>query len=128
MNVGKLESSKEWIMNPYFSDLNKTSDDVELKEDLIEPFKQSLQMQLRVEIFEEYLCSAIISFQGICKTALTVLIPFAITWLCESGYSNFLSIMKKSRNRLNAQADMNVAISNIVQPRFISMKQKQLSH
>lgn len=130
-DVGKLESSKEWIMNPYAFDLNKMSDDVELKEDLIElRSNRALEMQFESKTSEEYWCSAMVSFQGLCETALAVLIPFATTWLCESGFSTLLSIKTKSRNRLNAQADMRVAISNVV-PRFerlISMKQGQKSH
>ena len=44
-----------------------------------------------------------------------MLIPFAKTYLCKSGLSTFLSIKKKSRNTLNAEADMQIAISNKVQ-------------
>ena len=62
------------------------------------------------------------------EKALSVLIPFATTYLCQSGFSALLSIKTKSRNDLNAQADMRVAISNKV-PRFeklLSNKQEQL--
>jgi len=51
-----------------------------------------------------------------CETALPELIPFATTYLCESGFSTLLSIKTKSRNRLKAQADMRVGSSNIVPP------------
>jgi len=74
--------------------------------------------------------SGMVMFPRLCETALVVLIPFATTYLCKSGFSNILSIKTISRNRLNAQTDMRVAISNIV-PRFkklISKKQEQKSH
>ena len=32
----KMETSEEWLINPYISNLNKISDDGELKEDLPE--------------------------------------------------------------------------------------------
>ena len=44
-----------------------------------------------------------------------MLIQFAKTYLCKSGISTFFSIKKKSRNTLNAEADMQIAISNKVQ-------------
>ena len=59
-----------------------------------------------------------------------MLISFATTYLCESGFSALLSIKTKSRNHLSAQADMRVAISNKL-PRFeklLSNKQEQKSH
>jgi len=55
---------------------------------------------------------------------------YATTYPCESGFSTFLSIRMKSRNRLKSQADIRAAISNIV-PRFEalrSQKQEQRSH
>ncbi|XP_037800341.1 protein ZBED8-like [Penaeus monodon] len=53
-DVGKLESSKDWIMNPYAFDLNKMSDDVELK-DLIElRSNRALEMQFESKTLEEY--------------------------------------------------------------------------
>ncbi|CAF87073.1 unnamed protein product, partial [Tetraodon nigroviridis] len=84
----------------------------------------ALEMQFESKTLEEYWCSAIVSFPGLCETALAVLIPFATTWLCESGFSTLLSIKTKSRNCLNAQADVRAAISNIVPcfERLISMK------
>ena len=65
----------------------------------------------------------------LCETALALLIPFATTYLCQSEFSTPLSKMRY-RNRLNAQADMSIVISNIV-PRFkkvISKKQEQNSY
>ena len=59
-----------------------------------------------------------------------MVIQFATTYLCESGFSTLLSIKTKSRNRLNAQADMRIAISNKV-PRFEKLlcnKQEQKNH
>ena len=43
-----------------------------------------------------------------------MLIPYATAYLYESGCNTLLSIKTKSKNHLNAQAVMRVAISNIV--------------
>ncbi len=56
-------------------------------------------------------------FPKLCEKGLVVFIPFATTYLCESGFSTLLSIKTKSRNRLNPQADMRIDISNKI-PRF----------
>ena len=69
-------------------------------------------------------------FPKLCEKTLSVFIPFATTYLCQSRFSALLSIKTKSRNDLNAQADMRVAISNKV-PRFeklLSNKQEQKSY
>jgi hypothetical protein len=63
---------------------------------------------------------------------MEVLIPFATTYvyLSESGFSTLVTIKTKSRNRLDVQHDMRVALSKttaqfnvLIQP-----KQQQPSH
>ena len=85
-------------------------------------------MRSESKTLEEYWRSAMDMYPQLRKKALGVLIPFATTYLCESGFSSLLSIKTKSRNRLNPQADLRVAISKKV-PRFdkiINKKQEQL--
>jgi len=75
-------------------------------------------------------CSAKVMFPRLCETALPVLIPFATTYLRQTRFSILLSIKTKYGNCVNAQADMRIAISNIV-PRFEKLtnrKQEQKSH
>ena len=69
-------------------------------------------------------------FPKLCYKALSVLISFATTYLCQSGFSALLLIKTKSRNHLSAQVDMQFAISNKV-PHFEKLqsnKQEQKSH
>lgn len=64
------------------------------------------------------------------STAMKFLIPFATTYLCESGFSTMVTIKTKSRNRLDIKDDMRVALSNTV-PDFkaiLQSKQQQMSH
>lgn len=130
---GELETSEEWILNPYSYNLDYTcmSDDEKLKDDLIElRTNRVLEMQFESKTLEQYWCLAMDMFPRLCEKALSVFIPFATTYLCESGFSALLSIKTKSRNRLGAQADMRIAISNKV-PRFeklLSNKQEQNHH
>ena len=130
-DVGKLDSTEEWILDPYSFSLEKMSGDVEFEEELIDlRSNRALELQFDSKSLEQYWCLALSSFPKLSETALSVLIPFATTYLCESGFSTLLSIKTKSRNRLNVQADMRVAISSIT-PRFeqiVSKKQEQRSH
>lgn len=71
-------------------------------------------MQFDSKTLEKHWGSAVVMFPRLCETPLAVLIPFVTTYLCKSGISNLLSITTKPRNRLNGQADVRVAISNIV--------------
>ena len=78
---------------------------------------------------EEHWFSVMVMFPRLCETAPAVLILFATTFLCESGFDTRLSMTTNFRNRLNAQADMCVAISNKF-PRFekfVTKKQEQES-
>ena len=107
------------------------SNDESLKDKLIELcMNRFLKMQFESKTLEQYWCCSMNMFPKLGEKALSTLIPFATTYLCESGFSTLLSIKTKSRNRLNAQADMRIAISNKM-PRFQKVlynKQEQKSH
>lgn len=48
----------------------------------------------------------------IAKFVVRVLLPFTSTYLCESGFSTLLHMNTKSRNRLNFEDDMRLALTN----------------
>uniref|UniRef100_UPI00358EA82C protein FAM200C-like n=1 Tax=Myxine glutinosa TaxID=7769 RepID=UPI00358EA82C len=129
--AGDLKISEEWIMNPYSYNMEKMSNDEELKEDLIDlRTNRALEMQFESNTLEEFWCAALDMFPRLGGKALRVLIPFATTYLCESGFSSLLSIKTKSRNCLNLQADLRIVVSKKV-PRFdkiMKEKQEQRSH
>ena len=118
-------------MNPYSYNLDNIQDDDELKEDLSDLLtNHALEMQFESKTLEEYWCVTMNIFQRLCEKALGVIIPFATTYLCESGFSSLLSIKIKYRNCMNPQSHMQISISNKV-PRFdkvIAKKQEQKSH
>ena len=41
-----------------------------------------------------------------------VLLPFAVTYLCESGFSALLHMKTKERNQMNVEEDMRLALSS----------------
>ena len=126
---GELETFEKWIINPYFFNLDYISIVEKLKDDLIElRTNHVLEMQFESKTMDQYWSLAMDIYPKLCEKALSVLNPFATTYLCQSGFSAILSIKTKSKNHLSAV--MQVAISNKV-PRFeklLSNKQEQKSH
>ena len=88
--AGDLKISEEWIMNPYSYNLEKMSDDEELKEDLIDlRTNRTLEMQFESKNLEEFRCAALDMFPRLGGKALRVLIPFAT--------SKFVELMSPAR-------------------------------
>ena len=70
------------------------------------------------------------SYPKISTEVLCVIVPFASTYLCETGFSALVHIESKPRNQLNLEDDMRLAISK-TQPRIsklASEMQQQKSH
>jgi len=89
-----METSDEWIMNPFsfpFSfNLDKMSEDAELKDDPIDlSSNRALEMQFESKSLEENWCSTLVMFPRLCETALASLIQFMTTfpfaWAAEGG-------------------------------------------
>lgn len=78
----------------------------------------------------QFWCTMYRSYPAVSLQALKILVPFASTYLCESGFSCLLQIKTKARNRLNVEDDMRLALSD-TQPRItklVSQMQTQQSH
>jgi len=69
------------------------------------------------------------SYQKLSAKALPILVPFATTYLGESGFSSLLHSQNKYRNCLNHSHNSHVALSNCVPgyERIVSEKQQQKS-
>lgn len=51
------------------------------------------------------------SYSLLSKKASVILVQFATTYLCESGFSDLATIKTKSRNRLDVRGDIRLAVS-----------------
>ena len=49
----------------------------------------------------------------ISKQAIKILLPFATTYLCESGISRYVNMKTKCRSKLDATSDIRIQLSNI---------------
>jgi hypothetical protein len=87
-------------------------------------------LEFNLKGLEEFWYSLREAYPRIVNRAIKVLIPFATTYLSESGFSTLVTIKTKSRNRLDVQHDMRVALSKAT-PQFnapIQAKQQQPPH
>ena len=71
-----------------------------------------LKMYFKSNTLEQYRCFAKKILSRLCEKPRSSLVPFATTQLCEYGFRTLLVIKTKSRNHLNAQADIRIAISH----------------
>jgi len=73
----------------------------------------------------EFWCQVKDEFKVLLDKATIILLPFATTYLCESGFSAYMSTETKYRSRLNAETDIRLKLSQI-QPDIATMcKSKQ---
>jgi hypothetical protein len=84
-------------------------DDADMqKDDLIDLQSKTLLKQgFSNQNLGEFWCSQIAAYPVLAKKALSALIPFATTYLCEYGFSTLVSVKTKARKRL----DMRLALS-----------------
>lgn len=79
---------------------------------------------------EDFWSQKAISWPKLRDIAIRYLTLFSSTYLCEQGFSALLIIKNKHRNRLDATADMRLALSS-TEPRIqklVKSMQSQKSH
>lgn len=120
-----------WIRNPFTVSLDEISDADDAKDELIElRNNKKISSDFETMTLDVFWCKQSESFPVLVKRALQALIPFVTTYLCESGFSVLVSIKTKLRNKLKAEHDMRLALSNTL-PRIqqlVDGKQQQRSH
>lgn len=61
------------------------------------------------------------------RKAVNFLLPFATTYLCESGFSHLVMIKTKYRNRLDAESELRLKLTKIT-PKIESLCIKKQAH
>ncbi|KAF2345701.1 hypothetical protein FHG87_023543 [Trinorchestia longiramus] len=72
----------------------------------------------------EVLCQDIGSLHNVLLYYTESILPYDTTYLCEAGFSTLIAIKTKSRNRLNTEDDMRVALSK-TSPQFHVLENKK---
>lgn len=124
------KSVQKLIRNPFIINVSEVPD--EIQEEVIEMqhdtnLKDSFESGISLEVFW---CQKAISLPKLRDIALRYLTLFSTTYLCEQGFSALLVIKNKHRNRLDATADMRLALSS-TEPRIpilVKSMQAQKSH
>ena len=98
-SVGELKQANKWIRDPFLLNLQDMDDDDQLKEDLIElRSNQAIRTELGEKNLADFWASQLETFTVLAVEAVGVLVAFATTYLCESGFSalahrrNFIEI------------------------------------
>ena len=90
----------------------------EVQDELLELRNDSAGCEIfMTKSLSQFWSSMLTSYPKLSTEALRVIVPFASTYLCESGFSPLMHIKSKARNQLDLEDDMRIAISK-TQPRI----------
>lgn len=119
--------------NPFRVSMDDVSSELqELEEEFIEMVNDSSTKDSFADLsLSKFWVSTLQTYPGIAGKALTLLVAFPSTYLCESAFSTVVTIKSKARNRLlDLDADLRCAITKL-QPNIkeiIKKRQSQISH
>ncbi|CAK1586376.1 unnamed protein product [Parnassius mnemosyne] len=117
----------DWVRNIFQSTSSSTISRKE-EEQLIElSCDSSLKLQYDKDKLLEFWNSVSHKYRAISYAALRVLLPFATSYLCETGFSAVAVIKNKYRSKINAEKEMGVAISKL-EPRFEKLCSEKQAH
>nr|XP_042909475.1 zinc finger BED domain-containing protein 5-like [Parasteatoda tepidariorum] len=106
----KLLASYEWVRYPF----HKTPEGLSIdEEEKFIDFTTSgeTEMQFSNKSLFEFWQEE--DFSTLKQRAFRILLPFSISYLCETGFSAVASLKTKYRSRLNIETGLRVVISNI---------------
>jgi len=117
-----------WIVSPFTVEIAVLNLDSLLEEELIELSCDKGMENLFSSVDLLSFWSTVSSnYTNIGSAAMRAFLPFPTTYLCELGFSTLATLKYKKRNRLNAAADMRVAVSTIV-PQWNILVEKHQEH
>ena len=119
-----LDFTKDaWIQNPFIDE----EDDDEFRLSIIEK-EQLSELSCDIALKQRFQNVSLVQFwlnlnseyNALSSKALKILLPFATSYLCETGFSVLAAMKTKYRARLIVEKELRVAISSIT-PRFNSL-------
>lgn len=118
-----------WYKDPFNTEIDPIEEEAEELAELQVSNALKLVFENR-EDFASFWMSLYDSYPLLSKKASVLLVQFATTYLCESGFSDLATIKTKSRNRLDVGSDIRLAVSK-TEPNIKSLvrrSQEQISH
>lgn len=118
-----------YIRNPFRVDLSDLPIGTGEQEDLIDlQSDQGAHDLFQAESLSTFWLRMKTSYKRLAKKAVPALLVFPSTWECEQGFSTFLAIKSKSRNRLaEPKHDYRCAVSTVA-PRIEALVEKKQLH
>ena len=129
----ELKEEEEAILarNPFSNSLDVSDIPEEMQEQFIEFKNDSTARDIYHEKpLSQFWCDMTESYPQISKLGFQTLLPFATTYLCESGFLTLLHIKTKERNRMKVEHKMRLALPNMKPQisRLAAQTQAQPSH
>ena len=125
------EGVETFPRNPFLSKLNIETVPDEVQDELLDLRNDSAGREIfKEKSLSEFWCTMFRTYPILSMAAPRIIVPFASTYLCESGFSTLVHIKSKARNQLNVEDDMRLAISK-TQPCIAMLAaemQQQISH
>ena len=125
------EGSDVFPRNPFSVMMDIATIPEEVQDELFELRNDSAGREIfMTKSLSQFWSSMLTSYPKLSTEALHVIVPFASTYLCKSGFSALMHIKPKARNQLDVEDDMRIAISK-TQPRISRLAcnmQQQKSH
>ena len=101
------------VRNPFICDKNHFDIfDVKCDETIDLRARQLLKAEFHTKNLCDFWCSMTDKYPNLSNHAVHSLMPFATTYLCESGFSTLVAIKIARRNNLDVQHDMRIALSS----------------
>ena len=126
-----IEEEAILARNPFSNSLDVSDITEEMQKQFIEFKNDSTARDIYHEkSLSQFWCDMTESYPQISKLGFRTLLPFATTYLCESGFSTLLHIKTKERNKMKVEHKMRLALLN-TQPqisRLAAQTQAQPSH
>ncbi|KAL0829195.1 hypothetical protein ABMA28_004032 [Loxostege sticticalis] len=119
-----------WIRNPFAVTNGSIISSLTIKqqESLIEmSADETLQADFKTMSLIDFWAARQAEYSELSRKAVNFLLPFATTYLCESGFSHLVMIKTKYRNRLDAESELRLKLTKIT-PKIESLCDKKQAH
>ncbi|XP_076055191.1 zinc finger BED domain-containing protein 5-like [Oratosquilla oratoria] len=99
--------------NPFSTEHDVSSIPDEIQDEFLDQRNESSAHDLfKLKSVTQFWCTMYQSYSKVSMIAFRVLVPFASTYLYETGFSTLVNIKTKNRNRLDVGNDMRLALTN----------------